>query len=100
MVEQRLPLWLNGTARQTGSCTGSMGTGAPIMPRKGGFSCRPEEFLSSGGYLDQSYRKNVAGVLVPSRFYNLLAIDRTMILISNPGRRSALVWWKTGSVGS
>ena len=36
------------------------------------------------------YRKNVAGVSVPSRFYNLLAIGRPVILVSEPDAEAAL----------
>ncbi len=36
------------------------------------------------------YRNNVAGVSVPSRFYNLLAIGRPVILVSEPEAEAAL----------
>src|SRR6201999_3459618 len=36
------------------------------------------------------YRPNAAGVSVPSRFYNLLAIGRPVILISEPEAEAAL----------
>lgn len=36
------------------------------------------------------YRKNVAGVSVPSRFYNLLAVGRPVILVSEPEAEAAL----------
>jgi glycosyltransferase involved in cell wall biosynthesis len=37
------------------------------------------------------YRKNVAGVSVPSRFYNLLAVGRPVILVSEPDAEAALI---------
>ncbi len=43
-----------------------------------------ETFLSAADAWIIPYRRNVAGVLVPSRFYNLLAIGRPVILVSNP----------------
>jgi colanic acid biosynthesis glycosyl transferase WcaI len=36
------------------------------------------------------YRNNVAGVSVPSRFYNLLAVGRPVILVSEPEAEAAL----------
>jgi glycosyltransferase involved in cell wall biosynthesis len=36
------------------------------------------------------YRKDVAGVSIPSRFYNLLAIGRPVVLISEPGAEAAV----------
>ena len=36
------------------------------------------------------YRSNVAGVSVPSRFYNLLAVGRPVILVSEPESEAAL----------
>jgi len=36
------------------------------------------------------YRSNVAGVSVPSRFYNLLAVGRPVILVSEPEAEAAL----------
>jgi hypothetical protein len=41
-----------------------------------------EAFLSAADVWIIPYRKNVAGVSVPSRFYNLLAIGRRVILVS------------------
>ncbi len=51
----------------------------------------------AGPFVDRLYRKNVAGVWVPSRFYYLLAIRRLALK-----RMLKLHWlfWKTGSVGS
>jgi colanic acid biosynthesis glycosyl transferase WcaI len=37
------------------------------------------------------YRPNAAGVSVPSRFYNLLAIGRPVILVSEPEAEAALI---------
>ncbi|WP_249164322.1 glycosyltransferase family 4 protein [Bradyrhizobium jicamae] len=37
------------------------------------------------------YRKNVAGISVPSRFYNLLAVGRPVILVSEPEAEAALI---------
>jgi glycosyltransferase involved in cell wall biosynthesis len=36
------------------------------------------------------YRENVAGVSVPSRFYNLLAVGRPVILVSEPDAEAAM----------
>jgi hypothetical protein len=36
------------------------------------------------------YRKNVAGVSVPSRFYSLLAIGRPVLIISKPDAEASL----------
>jgi glycosyltransferase involved in cell wall biosynthesis len=49
-----------------------------------------EEFLSAADVWLIPYRKNVAGVSVPSRFYNLLAIGRPVILVSEPDAEAAL----------
>jgi colanic acid biosynthesis glycosyl transferase WcaI len=49
-----------------------------------------EEFLSAADIWLIPYRKNVAGVSVPSRFYNLLAIGRPVIIISEPDAEAAL----------
>jgi colanic acid biosynthesis glycosyl transferase WcaI len=49
-----------------------------------------EEFLSAANVWLIPYRKNVAGVSVPSRFYNLLAIGRPVIIISEPDAEAAL----------
>jgi len=49
-----------------------------------------EEFLSAANLWLIPYRKNVAGVSVPSRFYNLLAVGRPVILVSEPGAEAAL----------
>ena len=49
-----------------------------------------EEFLSAADVWIIPYRKNVAGVSVPSRFYNLLAIGRPVLIISEPNAEAAL----------
>jgi hypothetical protein len=49
-----------------------------------------ETFLSAADAWIIPYRKNVAGVSVPSRFYNLLAIGRPVILVSEAGAEAAL----------
>ena len=36
------------------------------------------------------YRRDVAGVSVPSRFYNLLAVGRPVIMVSEPDAEAAL----------
>jgi colanic acid biosynthesis glycosyl transferase WcaI len=43
-----------------------------------------EEFLSAADIWLIPYRHNVAGVSVPSRFYNLLALGRPVIIIAEP----------------
>ncbi len=42
------------------------------------------------------YRNNVAGVSVPSRFYNLLAVGRPVILVSEPEAEAALTVVENG----
>jgi colanic acid biosynthesis glycosyl transferase WcaI len=49
-----------------------------------------EAFLSAADVWVIPYRRNVAGVSVPSRFYNLLAIGRPVILVSEPDAEAAL----------
>jgi colanic acid biosynthesis glycosyl transferase WcaI len=49
-----------------------------------------EAFLSAADVWIIPYRKNVAGVSVPSRFYNLLAIGRPVILVSEVDAEAAL----------
>jgi glycosyltransferase involved in cell wall biosynthesis len=49
-----------------------------------------EEFLSAANVWLIPYRKDVAGVSVPSRFYNLLAVGRPVILVSEPNAEAAL----------
>ena len=50
-----------------------------------------EEFLSAADVWLIPYRQNVAGVSVPSRFYNLLAVGRPVIIISEPDAEAALI---------
>jgi colanic acid biosynthesis glycosyl transferase WcaI len=49
-----------------------------------------EEFLSAANVWLIPYRRNVAGVSVPSRFYNLLAVGRPVILVSEADAEAAL----------
>jgi colanic acid biosynthesis glycosyl transferase WcaI len=49
-----------------------------------------EPFLCAANVWIIPYRKNVAGVSVPSRFYNLLAIGRPVILVSEPDAEAAM----------
>ena len=49
-----------------------------------------EEFLAAANVWLIPYRKDVAGVSVPSRFYNLLAVGRSVILVSEPDAEAAL----------
>jgi len=50
-----------------------------------------EAFLSAADVWLIPYRRNVAGVSVPSRFYNLLAVGRPVILVSEPEAEAALI---------
>jgi colanic acid biosynthesis glycosyl transferase WcaI len=49
-----------------------------------------EQFLAAADAWIIPYRKNVAGVSVPSRFYNLLAVGRPVILVSEPDAEAAM----------
>ena len=49
-----------------------------------------ERFLAAANAWIIPYRENVAGVSVPSRFYNLLAVGRPVILVSEPGAEAAM----------
>jgi putative colanic acid biosynthesis glycosyltransferase WcaI len=49
-----------------------------------------EALLSAADVWLIPYRKDVAGVSVPSRFYNLLAVGRPVILVSEPEAEAAL----------
>jgi glycosyltransferase involved in cell wall biosynthesis len=49
-----------------------------------------ETFLAAADVWIIPYRRNVAGVSVPSRFYNLLAIGRPVILVSEADAEAAL----------
>jgi colanic acid biosynthesis glycosyl transferase WcaI len=55
-----------------------------------------EGFLSAADIWIIPYRKNVAGVSVPSRFYNLLAIGRPVLIISEPDAEAALTVSENG----
>jgi glycosyltransferase involved in cell wall biosynthesis len=49
-----------------------------------------EKFLTAADAWIIPYRENVAGVSVPSRFYNLLAVGRPVILVSEPDAEAAM----------
>ena len=49
-----------------------------------------EAFLAAANLWIIPYRKDVAGVSVPSRFYNLLAVGRPVLLVSEPEAEAAL----------
>jgi colanic acid biosynthesis glycosyl transferase WcaI len=49
-----------------------------------------EQLLSAADVWVIPYRKNVAGVSIPSRFYNLLAVGRPVVLVSEPDAEAAL----------
>jgi glycosyltransferase involved in cell wall biosynthesis len=49
-----------------------------------------EQFLSAADVWVVPYRKDVAGVSIPSRFYNLLAVGRPVVLVSEPDAEAAL----------
>lgn len=49
-----------------------------------------EAFLAAADIWIIPYRKDVAGVSVPSRFYNLLAVGRPVLLVSEPEAEAAL----------
>jgi colanic acid biosynthesis glycosyl transferase WcaI len=49
-----------------------------------------EEFLSAANVWLIPYRKNAGGLSVPSRFYNLLAVGRPIILVSESDAEAAL----------
>jgi colanic acid biosynthesis glycosyl transferase WcaI len=50
-----------------------------------------EQFLSAADVWIIPYRTKVAGVSVPSRFYNLLAVGRPVILVSDAEAEAALI---------
>ena len=54
-----------------------------------------EAFLSAADVWLIPYRRNVAGVSVPSRFYNLLAVGRPVILVSEADAEAALTVTRT-----
>ena len=49
------------------------------------------EFLSSADVWVIPYRRNIAGVSVPSRLYNVLAVGRAVIVAAEPGSEAARV---------
>jgi colanic acid biosynthesis glycosyl transferase WcaI len=49
------------------------------------------DFLSSADIWVIPYRRNIAGVSIPSRLYNLLAIGRAIIVAAEPNAEAALV---------
>jgi colanic acid biosynthesis glycosyl transferase WcaI len=49
-----------------------------------------EAFLAAADIWLIPYRKDLAGISVPSRFYNLLAIGRPVLLLSEPNAEAAL----------
>lgn len=55
-----------------------------------------ETFLAAADIWVIPYRKNVAGVSVPSRFYNLLAVGRPVIMVSEPDAEAALTVVENG----
>lgn len=55
-----------------------------------------EAFLAAANVWIIPYRKDVAGVSVPSRFYNLLAVGRPVVLISEPEAEAALTVVENG----
>ncbi|WP_314955264.1 glycosyltransferase family 4 protein [Bradyrhizobium cosmicum] len=55
-----------------------------------------EAFLASANLWIIPYRKEVAGVSVPSRFYNLLAVGRPVALVSEPEAEAALTVVENG----
>jgi len=55
-----------------------------------------EAFLAAADLWIIPYRKDVAGVSVPSRFYNLLAVGRPVVLVSEPQAEAALTVVENG----
>ncbi|MDH6261890.1 glycosyltransferase family 4 protein [Bradyrhizobium sp. BR13661] len=55
-----------------------------------------EAFLAAADLWVIPYRKDVAGVSVPSRFYNLLAVGRPVVLVSEPEAEAALTVVENG----
>jgi glycosyltransferase involved in cell wall biosynthesis len=49
------------------------------------------DFLSAADVWVIPYRRNIAGVSIPSRLYNLLAIGRAIIVAAEPSTEAALV---------
>lgn len=55
-----------------------------------------EAFLAAADLWIIPYLKDVAGVSVPSRFYNLLAVGRPVVLVSEPEAEAALTVAENG----
>ncbi|MBR0793389.1 glycosyltransferase family 4 protein [Bradyrhizobium manausense] len=55
-----------------------------------------EAFLTAADLWIIPYRKDVAGVSVPSRFYNLLAVGRPVVLVSEPQAEAAMTVVENG----
>jgi colanic acid biosynthesis glycosyl transferase WcaI len=55
-----------------------------------------ESLLAAADLWIIPYRKDVAGVSVPSRFYNLLAVGRPVVLVSEPEAEAALTVVENG----
>ncbi|KJC34316.1 glycosyl transferase [Bradyrhizobium sp. LTSP849] len=55
-----------------------------------------EAFLAAANLWIIPYRRDVAGVSVPSRFYNLLAVGRPVVLVSEPQAEAALTVVENG----
>ncbi|SFJ87897.1 glycosyltransferase family 4 protein [Bradyrhizobium sp. Gha] len=55
-----------------------------------------EAFLAAADLWIIPYRKDVAGVSVPSRFYNVLAVGRPVVLVSEPEAEAALTVVESG----
>lgn len=55
-----------------------------------------EAFLAAADLWIIPYRKDTAGVSVPSRFYNLLAVGRPVVLVSEPEAEAALTVVENG----
>ena len=49
-----------------------------------------EAFLSAANLWLIPYRRSVAGISVPSRFYNLLAVGRPVLIVAEPDAEAAL----------
>lgn len=50
-----------------------------------------EDLLSAADVWIVPYRKNAAGISTPSRFYNLLAVGRPVIIVSEPNAEAAII---------
>jgi colanic acid biosynthesis glycosyl transferase WcaI len=50
-----------------------------------------ESLLSAADVWIVPYRQNAAGVSIPSRFYNLLAVGRPVVIVSEPNAEAAII---------